>query len=55
MTEDNPEHVVTYYSDRLRELHRKHELEMAGKGFGGWSGRQGVAGLEQDVILARKE
>ena len=54
MTEDNPDHLVAYYIDRLRELHLKHELEIVHTGFGGWSGRPGVEGLGQDVILAQK-
>jgi len=53
MTEDNPDHVIAYYLDRLRELHLKHNLEIVHVGFGGWSGRPGVEDLGQDVILAQ--
>jgi hypothetical protein len=54
MTKNNPDHVVAYYIDRLRDLHQKHELEIVHIGFGGWSGRPGTKGIGQDVILARK-
>ncbi len=54
MTEDNPDHVIAYYLNCLRELHQKHDLEIVHIGFGGWSGRPGIEGVGQDVILAKK-
>jgi ubiquinone/menaquinone biosynthesis C-methylase UbiE len=54
MTEGNPDHVIAFYLDRLRELHEKHGLEVVHVGFGGWCGRPGTEGPGQDVIVARK-
>ena len=54
MTEDNPDHFIAYDIDRLRDLHDKHGLQIAHVGYGGWSGRPGVKGIGQDVILAKK-
>lgn len=51
MTENNPDHVMAYYIDRLRALHDKHGLDIVHVGFGGWSGRPGVEGNGQDVII----
>ena len=54
MTEGDPDHVIAFYIDRLRELHLKHDLEIVRVGYGGWSGRPGAKDLGQDVILAKK-
>lgn len=54
MIEDNPDHVIAFYLDRLLDLHKKHGLEIFHVGFGGWSGRPETSGPGQDVILARK-
>ncbi len=55
LTEDDPDHVVFYYLDRLRELHQKYAVDIVHIGFGGWSGRPGVEDFGQDVILVRKK
>ena len=52
MTENDPDHVVAYYLDRLRGLHDKHGLDIVQIGFGGWAGRPGVEDNGQDVIVA---
>ncbi len=54
MTEDNPDHVIAFYLDKLVELHEKHGLEIICTSFGGWSGRSGTNDNGQDVILAKK-
>ena len=54
MTEGNPDHVIGFYLNRLRELHDKHGLEVVHVGFGGWCRRPGTEGPGQDAIVARK-
>ena len=52
---DAPEFVSALNLEPLKEIHRKHGLEIEGLGFGFWSGRpDGNPGSYQDCIVARK-
>jgi SAM-dependent methyltransferase len=52
---NNPEHLIGLYTDRVKELHAKHGLEIVEIRNGPWSGRtDNLRASFQDVILAIK-